>query len=58
MANQITRSDSSRLFFVGLFKKIRYTKSQNLNDLRQRILDEVALIPIEYFENAIATFYH
>jgi len=36
---------------------MEYTKSQNLNDLRRRIL-ETALIPNEYIENAVSGFYH
>lgn len=44
-------------FLWGYLKdRVYKTKPQNLNDLRRRILDEAALMPNEYIEDAFQVF--
>lgn len=46
-------------FLWGYLKdRVFKTKPQNLEELRQRIIDECALIPAEYFQNVINSFYN
>ena len=46
-------------FYWGYLKdRVYKTKPQNLDELRQRIIDESALIPPEMIQNAINAFYH
>jgi len=46
-------------FLWGYLKdRVYKTKPQNLQQLRQRILDEYAIIPAKYFANAIRSFYN
>lgn len=46
-------------FYWGYLKdRVFRTKPQNLDELRQRIIDESALIPTEMIQNAINAFYH
>lgn len=46
-------------FLWGYLKdRVYRTKPQNLVDLRQRIIDEIALIPINVLENVTASFYN
>jgi len=46
-------------FLWGYFKaRVYKTKPQNLQHLRQRILDKCAIVPAEYFANVIRNFYN
>ncbi|EFN87814.1 hypothetical protein EAI_14920, partial [Harpegnathos saltator] len=46
-------------FLCGYLKDQVYkVKPRNLNDLRDQILDEAALIPNEYIKDAVSGFYH
>jgi len=38
--------------------KIYNTKPQNLDDLRQRIINEFRIMPHEFCRNAVLTFYN
>ncbi|KYQ47267.1 hypothetical protein ALC60_13715 [Trachymyrmex zeteki] len=38
--------------------KIYNTKPRNLNDLRQRIINEFRTIPREFYRNAVLSFYN
>ena len=46
-------------FLWGYLKdRVYKTKPQNLDELRQRIIDECTLIPAEHCRNSINSFYH
>lgn len=46
-------------FLWGYLKdRVYKTKPQNLDELRQRIIDECTSIPAEHFGNSINSFYH
>lgn len=58
MATQITRFVIFRLFFWGHLKNNVYvTKPRNLEELRNRILNEANLVTLEQIRNVLSNFY-
>jgi len=45
-------------FWEYLKNKVYITKPQDLNDLRQRIVHEINLIPQQIYRNAVSGFYN
>jgi len=56
VVSSITGLDTYGLLYLK--NRVYKTKLQNLNDLRRRIFDEVALIANKHIEDAVSSFYH